>query len=628
MLRSILSCRSLSRQVNIRHHRLVGVKNIGIQEQKKCNISNFLSLYRQTHSIASVSSFLSNPASARARVCCVNNVGSIINIRCIGVPSFDHGSQQRHTFSSRSSNNNQGSSRFQLDALPFSISPEEALKTFQKWAEEEQGLNYLMSYSSIRIGAAYVPVWSFDVNIRFAITSSSARRGKKQRTYNWKPQMFSVYDKQSIVHIPGLSAYAGYSYRRSLINPVHTTTLVFMGHRTERLGSWMLQDMVLQSTGATIPVVPDAWNATKGRSFQVVRDDLNTIAQLEFEAEKANGDGLFANDAVLDVQTEVISSRRVMMPTYIVDYSILGLEYRAFLSGCDKGAAVSGVSHRLMGDVGGISGGDQQFHRTSQDFVSQMIAQSSNILRVTNLPFILRVLGPLLRPVLSVAVLVFTRVFAMVPVLGVAGGLFAGFRKIIQPWMDHRSATAEWERQRQHEALMGETGHHQDTQDDFRMNDFTDSTGTAKKYFTRRRESILRHLSGDHTHTEGSYDWYKDWQEWARQQWDQQQQQQTQQQTYQQQQQYHQQQQRTRTARQQPKKPEFHWDFDPNDPYSVLGIRRGATKAQVSEAFRKEMLKHHPDTQPNATDAQKLRAVERSKLITDAYRKIKAEMKR
>jgi len=38
------------------------------------------------------------------------------------------------------------------------------------------------------------------------------------------------------------------------------------------------------------------------------------------------------------------------------------------------------------------------------------------------------------------------------------------------------------------------------------------------------------------------------------------------------------------------------------------------------------MLAHHPDTQVNASEAGKSRALERSKLITDAYRKIKAEM--
>jgi len=62
--------------------------------------------------------------------------------------------------------------------------------------------------------------------------------------------------------------------------------------------------------------------------------------------------------------------------------------------------------------------------------------------------------------------------------------------------------------------------------------------------------------------------------------------------------------------------------------YSVLKIKQGATKADVSTAFRKEMLKHHPDIQTGVSEAEKARAVERSKYITEAYRKIKTEMKR
>jgi DnaJ-class molecular chaperone len=62
--------------------------------------------------------------------------------------------------------------------------------------------------------------------------------------------------------------------------------------------------------------------------------------------------------------------------------------------------------------------------------------------------------------------------------------------------------------------------------------------------------------------------------------------------------------------------------------YSVLGIKRGATKNEVSAAFRKEMLKHHPDTQVSASEAEKARASERAKYISEAYRKVKADMKR
>lgn len=39
------------------------------------------------------------------------------------------------------------------------------------------------------------------------------------------------------------------------------------------------------------------------------------------------------------------------------------------------------------------------------------------------------------------------------------------------------------------------------------------------------------------------------------------------------------------------------------------------------------MLKYHPDTMQGAGEKEKMIATERSKLITDAYRKIKASQK-
>jgi len=109
--------------------------------------------------------------------------------------------------------------------------------------------------------------------------------------------------------------------------------------------------------------------------------------------------------------------------------------------------------------------------------------------------------------------------------------------------------------------------------------------------------------------------------EWMRQQ----QQQQKQGGTYQQ---YQQQQQQQRKYKQAKKEDDFQWEFNTDDPYSVLGIPRNSSKEDVSKAFRREMLKHHPDLQANASDKEKRRATERSKLISDAYRKIKANYKK
>lgn len=154
--------------------------------------------------------------------------------------------------------------------------------------------------------------------------------------------------------------------------------------------------------------------------------------------------------------------------------------------------------------------------------------------------------------------------------------------------------------------------------------------------------------------------------EWQRQQQHQQQQHGRTHKKYQQSTQQNQQrrQQQQQTKYKQAKKDDFKWDFDVNNPWSVLGIPRGSSKEEVSKAFRtvsvsliiaasfigwcgpdvamllraiafaelccrcQEMLKHHPDLQSQASEKERRKATERSKLISDAYRKIKAGSKK
>jgi DnaJ-domain-containing protein 1 len=492
---------------------------------------------------------------------------------------------QTRAFSSKNGNS------FKLDALSFSVSPDESLAQFQKWAHNDQGLKYLLRWSSVRIGASYVPVWSFDINIRYVLSEGTTKR------YDWKPTIFSIYGNQKIIHVPGLSAYAGHEYRRSLINPVHNTTLVFMGDKTQPFGNWMLRDMEL-SNGALLQVVPDPWNTTKARAFQVIQDDLEAIANAEAPGQ-------------VQVQTEVVKGRRVYMPTYVIDYSILGMEYRAFVSGCDAGAGVSGVSHQVWSGYA-----PKENLQSAHSFLSN----ATNLAQMGA-----RVLGPrgvgaaltiLLQFIGNVAV----RLLARIPIIAAVGGVFVGFRKIIQPWMDNRSAHADWEHQRQRESMEAFVQ---------KTDDFFDN-GSARSYYQNNQSRILKHLSGEYEHEQGDYDFYKSWESWARQQWEQEQQKHGgRQQTYGEQQssQQGQQQQRQQRKSQQARKPEFHWDFDPNDPYSVLGVRQGASKSELSAAFRREMLKHHPDVQAGVSEAEKERAIERSKIITGAYQQLKKQMK-
>merc|ERR1712238_312360 len=124
--------------------------------------------------------------------------------------------------------------------------------------------------------------------------------------------------------------------------------------------------------------------------------------------------------------------------------------------------------------------------------------------------------------------------------------------------MDNKKASAEWERQRQHESEMKEDHENNGTKNKSQhMNDFTDRSGKARAHFYKHKEAILPSLSGDAKHEEGDFNWYADWQAWAQQQWEQQatqQQQQQQQQQhsyYNQEQQYQQQQQQQQQSQQQ-----------------------------------------------------------------------------
>jgi hypothetical protein len=217
------------------------------------------------------------------------------------LPAAEH-----RSFSSRRSSKNPFENTF---GLSFSISPDVAWEKFMQWAEKEQGLNsFLMNPDSVQVVAAYCPVWSFDLNVRYVVTDN--KTGRKR--LNWKPEIFSVYGTQSVLHLPGLSAYAGYSYRRSLIDPLHNTALVFLGDHVVPFGAWMLRDMTMNRTGEAVPVVPDPWNATQGRALAIVKEGLESLSSLA--------------DSTIRVQTEVLSSRRVYMPTYAVRYKVLGME--------------------------------------------------------------------------------------------------------------------------------------------------------------------------------------------------------------------------------------------------------------------------------------------------------------
>src|ERR1043165_1945042 len=59
------------------------------------------------------------------------------------------------------------------------------------------------------------------------------------------------------------------------------------------------------------------------------------------------------------------------------------------------------------------------------------------------------------------------------------------------------------------------------------------------------------------------------------------------------------------------------------DPYSVLGVKKGASEAEIKKAFRTLAKKHHPDANKNAPSAEK-----KFKELSNAYELLSDKDKR
>ncbi len=149
---------------------------------------------------------------------------------------------RRRQLSTRGPSDGRRGGAFQLDALPFSVPPSEARAKFERWAIDEQGLGPLLSLSGgprgggTMISAAYAPFWYFEMNVRFVAPTNG-------RASHVVPEpLRSAYPDPpgGAIHLPGLASYAGFEYRRTLVDPVHNTAPVFLRGDIVPFKRWML----------------------------------------------------------------------------------------------------------------------------------------------------------------------------------------------------------------------------------------------------------------------------------------------------------------------------------------------------------------------------------------------------
>ena len=111
-------------------------------------------------------------------------------------------------------------------------------------------------------------------------------------------------------------------------------------------------------------------------------------------------------------------------------FFLVSHRYQAFVSGCDDGAAVSGVSHKVF-DVDPTN--VAQVSANATGYLSTAVSYLQSVVRLVGG----RQIGTLVVVGLQFFGSLAARLLLRLPLIGAIGGAFVGFRKIIQPWSVH-----------------------------------------------------------------------------------------------------------------------------------------------------------------------------------------------
>lgn len=258
-----------------------------------------------------------------------------------------------------------------IHAIPFSLTPQHAIKRFDEWRTRN---GVWMFYNFKSIGATLLPYWTFDFVLKFDNNSSSKYllfqeaydRNDNQKYLNRK----NINASSSYYFLPGISSYAGYDHKiyAPCLDIVHGTSLFFdksaKSESEELRGEgilqellpWMLEDLPTEDSNG-LPVFPDAWNMTRGMALDLALKNLMSSSFFTTENQEWQDDKIDNTEkpsSLTFATAKAVTSKRVYLPTFVIYYDLLGIEFKAFVSGWDIDAGVSGIVHaaeidRLLG---------------------------------------------------------------------------------------------------------------------------------------------------------------------------------------------------------------------------------------------------------------------------------------
>lgn len=455
-----------------------------------------------------------------------------------------------------------------FECVPFQLTCEDAVRSYERWWKESTpaGRWSLLGMGAapppVRVQAVFLPFWAMEAAGNVEIEEDWGVSSHHEQY--WAGRSVPASTAKATQH------YGGHAYRRSIVNDVRLPSLddavpLTGRHLTLRDGSY-----------ADV----DAWSLSEAQGVHAIQRAIVSNRFEEINEERAEA-GHYSRPKLsrkgFFITFSDLSTRRVYLPAFVIEFKRWGEYYRVFVSG------------RKEGGVGGLTG-----HHTLVSATADTVSRAVGALSFS-LPF----LGPVAGSIRLV----------MTPVVLIPAFAYTVYN-LFRVRLDRRHSFQEWHRTRDKERR-------ERTEADVRQWQHRRSQRTQEEY---RAEWEARHAGSKRTRQQASQQEREARERHERQQ------------ARQQREREQAQQRRRRTSQKTAgqggsglKKPS---SVDPTDLYALLGLpqRSRATTEQIGQAFRREMFKYHPDHAGD--DLDPAAANERTRHILAAYRTLRNPAKR
>lgn len=190
-----------------------------------------------------------------------------------------------------------------MEALPFRVSAEEREAAFKAWVRNHTPLLFTPTPTSA--SSWYLPFWAFDCSVQVAVAG---------RTYYRE------------THTADMQVYAGHTFRRSMLEVAKNDLADAVPFSADLLDigqAPVLGDPLKSTVPAQVDI--DSWEVFEATALARVRAAVS--------AHEAEVLGPVHPGAPIRTTLHDITSRRVLMPVHVVQYSHWGVEYRVFING-------------------------------------------------------------------------------------------------------------------------------------------------------------------------------------------------------------------------------------------------------------------------------------------------------